>query len=175
MNSVGKILYAEKDGVHVLKFVGDVRLTLGPTITTFLEHLRSCEGFKSIVVDMSETEGIDSTALGLLAKVAICSKESFDSKPSIVCPNHDITRLLRSMAIEQVCVLLEKTPATNIDLAELPGRVVSEEVMRDEVIDAHKVLMSLDVENQGKFKDLVDALEEEKSYSMRRHPLARTG
>lgn len=79
------------------------------------------------------------------------------------------------MAIEQVCVLLEKTPATNIDLAELPGRVVSEEVMRDEVIDAHKVLMSLDVENQGKFKDLVDALEEEKSYSMRRHPLARTG
>jgi hypothetical protein len=39
---MGKILFAEKEGVFVLKFVGDVRVTLGPTISTFLDNIGKC-------------------------------------------------------------------------------------------------------------------------------------
>ena len=164
MKQTGKILYAEHDGVHFLKFVGDVRLTLGPTISSFIEHLRNCDNFKSMIVDLSETQGIDSTALGLLARVAICTSESFNSPPSVICPSESIGRLLKSMAMDQVCHLVKDRPGDSEGgLAELPCKDASEEDLREEVLQAHKTLMNLDEGNQDKFRNLVEALEEEKA------------
>ena len=162
---MGKILFAEQDGVHVLKFIGEVRLTLGPTISTFLEQLESCDHFHSMVIDLSETETIDSTALGLIAKIGICTREYFDSKTSIVSPREDITRILNSMAMEQVCVVSSDDVVTEAPgLQELPTEITSEEVLRDQVLDAHKTLMTLGDQNLDKFQDLVEALESEKEH-----------
>ena len=160
---MGKILFAEQDGVHVLKFIGEVRLTLGPTISTFLEKLESCDHFQSMIIDLSETETIDSTALGLIAKIGICTREYFDSRASIVSPREDITRILNSMAMEQVCVVTsDDVVAEASGLQELPTEITSEEVLRDQVLDAHKTLMALADQNFDKFQDLVEALENEK-------------
>jgi len=159
---MGKILFAEQNGVHVLKFVGEVRLILGPTISTFLERLESCDHFQSIIIDLSETETIDSTALGLIAKIAICTREHFDSAASIVSPRKDITRVLSSMAMEQVCVITSEVMTDASSLQELPTEITSEEVMRDQVLDAHKTLMALGDQNFYKFQDLVEGLEYEK-------------
>jgi anti-anti-sigma regulatory factor len=159
---MGKILFVEQDGVHVLKFVGEVRLILGPTISTFLEKLESCHHFQSMVIDLSETETIDSTALGLIAKIGVCTREYFDSVAIIVSPREDITRFLMSMAMEQVCVVAEEMVLEASSLQELPTEITSEEVMRDQVLDAHKTLMGLGDQNFDKFQDLVEGLECEK-------------
>lgn len=169
---MGKILYAESNGVHVLKFVGDVRLTLGPTIATFLDQLKKSKDFKSIIIDLSETEAIDSTALGLLAKVAICTKDAFSCSPSIISPNEDITRVLVSMAMNEVCVLVDESAVNSEGMLELPQEIISEDMLRDQVLEAHKTLMSLNAENRDQFKDLVKALEDEK---LQLNPLAKTG
>ncbi len=164
---MGKILFAEQDGVHVLKFIGEVRLTLGPTISTFLEKLESCDHFQSMIIDLSETETIDSTALGLIAKIGICTREYFDSRASIVSPREDITRILNSMAMEQVCVVTcDDVVAEASGLQELPTEITSEEVLRDQVLDAHKTLMALADQNFDKFQDLVEALENEKEHEL---------
>lgn len=164
MDKSGKILYAEHEGVHVLKFVGDVRLSLGPTISAFLARLRACDNFKAIIVDLSETEAIDSTALGLLAKVAICANETFDACPDVICPQESIARLLKSMAMERVCHLVaDLEDCGDGALAELPCENASEDDLREEVLQAHRTLMSLGEENQQRFHDLVEALEEEKA------------
>ena len=161
---MGKILFAEQDGVHVLKFIGEVRLTLGPTISTFLAKLESCDHFQSMIIDLSETETIDSTALGLIAKIGICTREYFDSRASIVSPREDITRILSSMAMEQVCVVTSGVVSDASGLREFPTEITSEEVMRDQVLDAHKTLMALGDQNSDKFQDLVEALENEKEH-----------
>ncbi|MCG8533060.1 MAG: hypothetical protein MI749_20725, partial [Desulfovibrionales bacterium] len=62
--SAGKIQYAESDGSFVLKFIGDVRLTLSSTLDSTLESILSHPGIRSVIIDLSETEGIDSTSLG---------------------------------------------------------------------------------------------------------------
>ena len=54
-----------------------MRLSLGPTISRFLERIRNCADLKALIVDMYETTAIDSTALGLLAKVGIYCREEF--------------------------------------------------------------------------------------------------
>lgn len=160
---MGRILYAEKDGIYALKFVGDVRLTLGPTISTFLEKLRGLQNFRGMIVDLSETENIDSTSLGLIAKVGICCRESFGHTLSIVSPKDDITRILTSMAMQEVAVITSEALARVEDLAELPQEVASEESLMEQVLDAHKTLMSLNAENEVMFRDLVESLEKEKS------------
>ncbi|MFT7219456.1 MAG: anti-anti-sigma regulatory factor [Candidatus Azotimanducaceae bacterium] len=158
---MGKILFAEHDGVYLLKFIGDVRLTLGPTISTFLEQIKSCVGFKAMVVDLSDTETIDSTALGLIAKIAICTRESYESSTSVVSPKDDITRILQSMSMQEVCTLTEAPYAAG-DFNELPREIASEDMLRDHVLEAHRTLMSFDESNRDKFRDLVEALESEK-------------
>ena len=164
----GKILYAEHEGVHILKFIGDVRLTLGPTISSFLEQLQGAEDFKFMMIDLSETRAIDSTALGLLVKVVICITETFGCVPSVISPNKDITRVLESMAIQDVCRILEDATALadgDDACTVLPEQAVSERVLRDQVLEAHKTLMSLNEQNHDKFRDLVIALEEEAEIS----------
>ena len=158
---MGKILFAERDGVQVLKFVGDVRVTLGPTISTFLSKLGQCKNFKSIIIDLTETEGIDSTSLGLLAKISLTTQEAFNTIPTIVSPNEDITRILESMGFDSVFVILKELITECGQLGELPAEIVSETNLRKQVLEAHKVLMSLNERNRGEFRELVHALENE--------------
>lgn len=159
---MGKILLAEQDGVTVLKFVGDVRCSLGPTISEFVNRVGQCEGIRSIVIDLTETTGIDSTALGLLAKVSLCSQEVLDVLPTIVSPHEDITRILVSMGFDNVFVIADSCPEDAGPLGELPTKLVSEEALRDQVLEAHRVLMDLNQQNRDAFRDLVEALESEK-------------
>ena len=71
----GRILVAGQDGAFVIKLVGDVRLTLCTTLDEFFDEMLSVEGFASVVVDLSDALNVDSTTLGLLAKLAIKAKE----------------------------------------------------------------------------------------------------
>ena len=160
----GKILFAAHDGVHVLKFVGDVRVTLGPAISAFLDKIGNCQSFRSIIIDLSETVGIDSTSLGLLAKIAMRVDESYGAKPTIVSTNDDITRILLSMGFDQVFVIAHDVGEglTGIGSGcEVPCRAVSEQDMREQVLDAHRALMSMNETNRETFQDLVGALEAE--------------
>ncbi|MBD3647378.1 MAG: STAS domain-containing protein [Pseudomonadales bacterium] len=159
---MGRILFAEQDGVNVLKFTGDVRVTLGPTIGAFLNSLKECKEMKSIIIDLTETEGIDSTSLGLLAKISLQTQESFHTVPTIVSTNEDITRILMSMGFDKVFVIIKEPLATDAPLGELPVQVANETALREQVLEAHKVLMGLNEYNRNAFQDLVVALEHEK-------------
>ena len=157
-----RVMVAENDGIHVLKFIGDVRVTLSNGIDSYLTALLARSRFRSIVIDLSETVGIDSTSLGLLAKVAIRTQDTFGIVPTIISTNDDITRILMSMGFDQVFVIVSE-PVRSLDqLRDLPIEQLSEGEMRQKVLEAHQVLMNLNEGNQLRFRNLVDALEAER-------------
>ncbi|MBU2704353.1 STAS domain-containing protein [Zooshikella marina] len=157
--TAGKIQFAENEGTYVLKFVGDVRLTLCSTLDTFLDKMFAQPDFKSVIVDLTETEGIDSTSLGLLAKLSIQAKKKLGLVPTVVSTNEDITRILLSMGFDQVFILVREQAQPSQSLQEVPVEECSEESAKKKVLDAHKVLMSLNEKNRQAFKDLVKSLE----------------
>ena len=165
----GKLLVAEKDGVHVLKFVGDVRVTLGPTIDAFLTTILKTEDFRSVIIDLTETKGIDSTSLGFLAKISISAKESFGIVPTIISTNDDITRILLSMGFDQVFLILKEPLESSVSLGEVASSDISEQELRNMVLEAHKVLMQLNDENRDTFRDLVVALQQEQDQQVTIH------
>ena len=156
----GKIQFAESEGTYVLKLIGEVRLTLCSSLETFLTMMFNEPGFKSVIIDLSETDTIDSTSLGMLAKLSIQAKKRFNLVPVLVSPRPDITRILMSMGFERIFVIVqEKDSSSNQYMNELGCEVGSEQSTQAQVLDAHRVLMSLNEDNRKAFNDLVKQLE----------------
>jgi len=157
----GRILVASHDGVYVIVFEGDVRLTLCTTVDDYLEKMFQDPGFRSVIVDLSGTDNIDSTSLGLLAKLSIQADKRFSFRPTLISTRKDITRILLSMGFDEVFDLVEEPLEHHEQLAELPELDSSEADVRQRVLDAHRTLMSLNEANRDTFHDLVAALESE--------------
>ncbi len=157
----GRILVGSHDGVYVILFQGDVRLTLCTTVDGYLERMFADESFRSVVIDLSETENIDSTSLGLLAKLSIQAQKRFNFLPTLISTHRDITRILMSMGFDDVFHIVETPLEHTEQLAELPTLISNEADVRQRVLDAHRTLMSMNAANREAFHDLVAALEED--------------
>lgn len=155
----GRILVAHHDGVYLMKFTGDVRVTLCTTVDSFLDSMFRDVLFKSVIVDLSDAECIDSTSLGILAKLSIQAQSRFDYLPVLVSINPDITRLLKSMGFEDVFQIVEDKIENADQLGELPKINSSDEDIRKRVIEAHRILMAMNENNRAAFHDLVETLE----------------
>ncbi len=157
--SDGKIQFAEYNETFVLKCVGDVRLTFCSALNETIEKILKTNSFKSIVIDLTEVISIDSTTLGLLAKLSILSKRKFGMLPTLASTNPDVSRVLDSMGFNQVFNVVH-TPAPCPEcLDDLPEQDQSEAVVKERVLEAHQILMSLNESNRDAFRDLVSALE----------------
>lgn len=158
-NSPGKIQFAEQSGTFVLKFVGEVRLTLCSALDATIEKIFAALNFTAIIIDLTEAHSVDSTTLGLMAKLSILSRQKVGLLPTVVTTNPDITRVLQSMGFDQVFNFVD-TPVPCPDcLADLPSQDQSEEVVKAKVLEAHRILMGLNDSNREAFHDLVSALE----------------
>jgi anti-anti-sigma factor len=155
----GKILAARHQGSYVIRLEGDVRLTLCTTIDEYFQKMFSDPEFASVWVDLCEAEGIDSTTLGLLAKLALKVKEKFGFQPAIYSCDPGINRLLKSMGFQRLFELHEESCANPDEIDEIPVVEGSEDTVRAKVVEAHRVLMGLSDENQARFKDLMNVLE----------------
>ena len=157
--SDGKIQFAEYNETFVYMCVGDERLTFCSALYETIEKILKSNSFKSIVIDLTEVISIDSTTLGLLAKLSILSKRKFGMLPTLASTNPDVSRVLDSMGFNQVFNVVH-TPAPCPEcLDDLPEQDQSEAVVKERVLEAHQILMSLNQSNRDAFRDLVSALE----------------
>lgn len=155
----GRILAASHHGAYVIRMLGDVRLTLCTTIDDYFQKMFDDPEFASVWVDLCEVEGVDSTTLGLLAKLALQTEERFHFQPAIFSCDPGINRLLKSMGFQRLFELREEACANPEDVAELPQVSCEEGEVKKKVIEAHRVLMGLSEENRARFKDLINVLE----------------
>ena len=159
--NAGKILAADYKHMALLKFVGEVRVVMSSTHDNYCNNLYRRGILDAMVVDMSETRSIDSTALGMLAKMSIQLRNRFNVMPTIVSPNPDITRILRSMSFDVICNIVSSLPKQQTQYSELKMQMESEATVRDKVIDAHLTLMAMSEQNRLEFQDLVSALKQQ--------------
>lgn len=155
----GRILAADHHGAYALKLVGDVRVNLCSSIDDYLEHMFEDPEFESVMVDLCEAEGIDSTTLGLLAKLALRARRQYGLTPVIYSCRNGINRLLQSMAFGKLFDIRQESFVNGEVIKEIPAVNDEPDVVREKVIEAHRVLMDMSEENRDRFRDLVTALE----------------
>ena len=116
----GKILHASHDGIHVLRFVGDIRYTLGHSLDRFLEALFAGPTPEGFVIDLTATDCIDSTNLGLLVRVAREMHNHGAPQVTIVSDRPDINAVLASMALDEVFDIVSRASIPAGGELELP-------------------------------------------------------
>ncbi len=159
--SAGKVTYAEHDGVQALRFIGEIRYTLGPSLDRFLKKLCIGPAPRGVVIDLTDTESLDSTSLGLLARVAKWLQAAGAPRATMVSTNQDINDLLYSVGFDEVFNISkagidEPEKAETLQLEETGGPE-----LKAIILEAHRTLIALNGRNRDEFQDVVDLLEQE--------------
>lgn len=160
-----KILHASHDGIHVLRFVGDIRYTLGHSLDRFLEGLFAGPTPAGFVIDLTATDCIDSTNLGLLVRIAREMHHHGAPRVTIVSDRPDINAVLTSMALDEVFDIVSRTSVQAGAEQELPSKEADREALSRTLLKAHRALMELNEHNEEIFRDVVAKLEQTTSGS----------
>lgn len=157
----GQILVADHQGVYVIKLVGDVRLTLCISFDSFIDRMFEDANFISVVFDLTAAEAIDSTTLGLMAKISLLAQERHGLVPTLVSNNPGIDRILQTMGFSEIfCIVKDRE--TDVSEAEaLCVECADEGDVKARVLEAHRILVGLNADNRDAFKDLIATLEKD--------------
>lgn len=171
----GRISFAQKGDWLVLKFTGQIRFTMGgkerPTaaLDSFLDQRFESRDFKHVLIDLTEAETIDSTNLGLLAKIAVNAKAHSASQPIVMVPEGDLRRLLDCVGFERIFKIVDarSIPGEATEsLPEVSGDGKSSD--RELILEAHRTLAEISPENYETFKDVIRLMEHDLQQRERR-------
>lgn len=156
----GALYYAKQDHAYILRFVGEIRYTMGCAIDDFLTQLFKQQDFDNILIDLRETKAIDSTSLGLLAKIANFMRQQFAKRITIVSTNPDVNQTLDSVGFYQVFSVCEDPQAAcgcaeqALDMPAEPNR----KQLGETLYEAHRLLAELNDKNRETFRNVLDVL-----------------
>jgi anti-anti-sigma factor len=160
--NTGQIYYAISEQRGFLKLAGEIRYPLGQCLNQAVNSLFAGPEIQGVVVDLQEAEFIDSTCLGLLARVATHKTEKTRERPVIVSTDADINRLLETMGFDHAFVLLQQPAGSSADFTQSqePAKV-SARLDRQMVLDAHRALCEINENNRHLFQNVIEQLEKD--------------
>lgn len=154
-----KFYYGEVGAVFVLKITGFLRFNQCAALEYFLKKILIKHAPDDLLVDLSEAESLDSTALGLLAQIALQFEKMKHKKAQLCCRDNDLKKILLSMSLEQLFEFTNNAPV-NTSLPELSIKADSDSAQTQRVLHAHETLMDLSEKNSKEFKSVVEMLQE---------------
>jgi anti-anti-sigma factor len=131
-----------------------------PAIQRYLDALLEREPISGLVFDLTRAETLDSTNLGLLARINARAQSKGGPESMIVSKNEDINDVLHSMGFDQVFAIVTEVQATSdagSDSIDTP--TPTQEELRSTMLEAHRALMSLSEAGCQQFRDVVACLE----------------
>jgi anti-anti-sigma factor len=158
-----KAFYGYLDESLVLVLKGQVRYMTAKALRSFLDHLLAKEVTDTVLIDLRELDAIDSTGMGLLARLGRFTLEH-GRRAVIVCSVQDVVTCLQSAAFDSLFIMLEKWPFDEeAAVLEVPldARDLVPEIIGHIMLDAHRELVSLSDDNRRNFGAVVTALESE--------------
>ena len=159
--NTGKILVADSMGDYLLKLSGDVRVTLCGTLNRHIETIFGSKNVKQVVVDMLDADCLDSTTLGLLAKLGLHCRKQYGINIQVFCENASILRTLEHMSFDEIFDIFQDVPEIkeHLSLHNIGVETLEIDDIRRQVLEAHKLLIELNPGNSEEFTDLIGALE----------------
>ena len=156
--TAGQAFYTKQGNTLIIKLVGDIRYTMSCSVDDFLEQWFSRENGGDMLIDLSTVECIDSTSLGLLAKVANFMHTRFARKVSLISPNQDITQLLDSVGFTAVFDIHQDGALPVEGMQNLRLLEPTKAELAKTMFEAHQVLSDMNEKNRETFQDVVDVL-----------------
>lgn len=154
----GSAFYVKQGNTYIIKLVGDIRYTMGCMLNNFLDSLFARSDYDDIVVDLTETVSVDSTSLGLLAKIANFSQHRFAHKTTLLSTNADVNHLLDSMGFYEIFDIRDAGAPLSERLQQLALGELSKDDLTRIIFEAHSTLSEINSYNQEIFGGVVETL-----------------
>ena len=165
----GHVTHAEKQGVHVLRYFGDVNYIWAPGIQRFVDRLIDDGSISGMVFDLTCAQSLDSTNLGLMARINERLLSVGASNSMIISGNEDIDVVLRSMGFDQTFDMVPsgepKAEAPRVSVVPDVGAETIETNspsaidLRQTMLEAHRALVRLSDAGRLEFEPVVQCLE----------------
>jgi anti-anti-sigma factor len=158
----GHVTHAQKEGFHVLRYFGRVDYMLATSINRFADRMIEKGGVGGLIFDLTEAENLDSTNLGLLARIAERVQNAGGGRSVIVSTSDNINCVLRSMCFDQIFeIVTDPTDFSAVSDDEIEAEAQTQEELLNTMLDAHRKLVSLSETDRLQFQDVVACLESE--------------
>jgi anti-anti-sigma factor len=154
----GAAFYVRQGDIYILKLVGDVRYTMGCALGDFLNDLFARADYDDIVVDLTEAHSIDSTSLGLLARIANFNRERFHHKTTLLSNNVDVNQVLENLGFYEIFNIRDTGETISATLRQLAIHDPTKDELTRIVYEAHRTLSELNPQNREAFKCVVENL-----------------
>ena len=156
-----KVRYGRSADAVVLTLEGRVHYAFGARLRALFDEISEHLAGVKLFVDLRRVEAIDSTGMGLLARLGSAARERGQGGV-IVCPNDDVEICLRSAAFEELFDFSARWPFDDtLVLGEVPldAGGATEQQLGPVMLDAHRDLAALSEQNRSTFADVIAALE----------------
>jgi anti-anti-sigma factor len=156
----GKFLYARWNNTCVIKPIGKVTYLISPALDAFLQKAFTDSSISSFLIDLTETTYIDSTNLGLFARVRDFSSRQFNEKPTLISTNEMVNDALLSLGFDRIFnVVRDITSHGTGNLEEVPEASSDTQKLEAVMLKAHRYLAELRPENREMFRDVITFLQ----------------
>ncbi|HMA92836.1 MAG TPA: STAS domain-containing protein [Polyangiaceae bacterium] len=156
-----KAFYGRTEHSRVLALKGQVRYMTVRALKGFVDDLLAQDDGEAMIVDLRELEAIDSTGMGLLARLGRCTLQH-GRRAVIVCGVRDVMTCLRSAAFDRLFNIVDEWPfdcETTLSEVPLETKELQPDLMGRLILEAHRDLASLSEENEQAFAGVISALE----------------
>ena len=144
--------YAIKNRNLFIKIIGTARYTEANEFSAFVTKVLSGREYEDILVDLTETIFLDSTNLGLLAKLAGYVVMNYDHKMTLVSTNQEINTVLLNTGFDQIMTLITDPLGFKHSYSIITTEENVEENIARMMLDAHLALIELNDKNRQEFK-----------------------
>ncbi|MBD3390804.1 MAG: STAS domain-containing protein [Chitinivibrionales bacterium] len=155
----GHFLYGILGTTCIIKAVGNINYRIGGSFDRFISKLFADNAIEDFLIDLTEAEYIDSTNLGLLARIQVFSVERLSRRPTVISTNPAINGILRNLGFDRLFTIVDTATIQAGNLHELPAAGQDEAEMRKTLLSAHRYLASTSKENAIAFREVVELLE----------------
>jgi anti-anti-sigma factor len=157
----GTYYFAIIDRLCILKPVGNIIYTLSPDADTFLNKLFTDNRADDILFDLTDTEYIDSTNLGILARISKVHCRPDERKYTIVSTRRVINEILFNLNFDKIFTIITEPVLLNGKMELLPHSEKKHTDLAPILLKAHRFLMSMNEANKSKFREVVEFLKDD--------------
>lgn len=156
-----KYMYGEYENKVFIKLIGNSTMKNSKTLEDIFATILKGEK-KDIILDFTDSNYMDSTVLGTIAKNAVKVKKIWGDTVYAVNVGGSIKMGLSSTGIDKIIKIIENLPQNNAEMINVEKSDFSDKRSKTEhILEAHKILMTLNEENKKIFKNVVDLMEKE--------------
>ena len=155
----GAIYSSTVGSIEYIRFVGVIRYSQCAGLESYINQMFKNPMFSGLAIDLEQAEMLDSTALGLLAKLSIEFKKISTDKPTIFIQTGELAHILKRVCFDQVFNIVSKPKESNgIDYVELASVSQDEKQVLKSVVEAHRNLAQISDANKSYFTDITKAI-----------------